>query len=67
MDVALSADDGELRVAVTGSNGDQSALSRIRDRVEATGGSVSVDSSHGDTAWEACFPAAPQGVAAAQA
>lgn len=65
--VALSAVDDDLRVAVTGGDGGQLPLSHIRDRVEAAGGSVSVDSTDGLTTLEAWLPGPRQSVAAAHA
>jgi hypothetical protein len=64
--VALSAVDDDLRVAVTGGDG-QLPLSHIRDRVEAAGGSTSVDTTDGLTTLEVWFPGPPQALAAAHA
>jgi signal transduction histidine kinase len=65
--VALSAADDDLRVTVTGGDRDQLPLSHIRDRVEAAGGSMSVDSTGGLTTLDAWFPGPLQSVAAAHA
>ena len=65
--VALSAVDDELLVAVTGGDGGQLPLSHIRDRVEAAGGTVSVANEDGLTSLEAWFPGPRQVVAAVHA
>lgn len=67
VNVALSAVDGELRVTVTGGDGDLLPLAHIRDRVEATGGSVTVTRTQGLTIVEAWFPGPLHEVAAAHA
>ena len=59
--------DDDLRVAVTGGDGGQLTLSHIRDRVEAAGGSMSLNSREGHTTLEAWFPGPLQSVAAAHA
>ena len=65
--VDLSAVDDDLRVTVNGGDGGQLPLSHIRDRVEAAGGSMSVNTTDGLTTLEVWFPGPPQSVAAAQA
>lgn len=67
MNVALAAVDGELRVAVTGGAGDQLSLGHIRDRVEATGGSVTVNHPQGLARVKAWFPGPLHTVAAVHA
>ncbi|MCW2735733.1 hypothetical protein [Nocardioides sp.] len=54
--VELSLVDDQLWVAVSGRDGGGLALNHIRDRVEATGGTVWVTSSDGRIALEACVP-----------
>jgi hypothetical protein len=65
--VALSAVDDGLRVTLTGGDGGPLPLSHLRDRVEATGGSISAITEHGFTTVEAWFPGPAQPVAAAHA
>ena len=55
--VVLSAADDQLGVAITGHIGGNLPLDHIRDRVEATGGTVAVTTTDGRTALEAWLPA----------
>ena len=54
--VVIAADDYRLRVVVSGSDEGELTLSHMRDRVEATGGSVSVHAKDGHTVLEAWLP-----------
>lgn len=54
--VVLAADADQLRVLVSGSDGGGLPLSHIRDRVEATGGTVSVSAREGLSVLEAWLP-----------
>ena len=65
--VALSAADDKLRVTLAGRDGGPLPLSHLRDRVEATGGAITVNTENGLTTVEAWFPGPLQPVAAAQA
>lgn len=67
VNVALSARGDDLRVTVTGGDGEQLPLSHIHDRVEAAGGSMTVSSTDGSTTLEAWFPGPLQPVASAHA
>jgi signal transduction histidine kinase len=54
--VVLAAADGELAVAISGSDGGGLRLDHIRDRIEATGGRVAVSSADGRIALDAWLP-----------
>jgi signal transduction histidine kinase len=57
--VVLSEDRDQLRLLISGSDGGALPLSRMRDRVEATGGMVSLTSAHGQHQVHACLPITP--------
>jgi hypothetical protein len=54
--VSLSVEDDRLRVVVTGHEDGALPLSHIRDRVEATGGTVSMHVESGRVALDAWLP-----------
>jgi signal transduction histidine kinase len=56
--VVLSVRGGRLYLSVSGTDGGGLSLSHMRDRMEATGGSVSTTSRDGQTRIEVLGPAA---------
>jgi hypothetical protein len=56
--VVLSAHGGQLHLSVSGTDGGGLSLSHMRDRMEATGGSVSSTGRYGHTLIEVRGPAA---------
>jgi len=57
VDVVLSVHDDRLNLRISGSGGDGLSVSHMRDRVEATGGSVSIDSRDGHAVVDVRAPA----------
>ena len=62
--VTLSSAQDELRIAVTGGDSGRLPVSHIRDRVEASGGRLSVHGTNGRAELHATFPQTGQSVAA---
>jgi signal transduction histidine kinase len=56
--VALSVHDGQLHLAVTGTDGGDLSLNHMRDRMEAAGGSVTTTCRDGQTLIEVRAPSA---------
>ena len=57
VDVVLSVHDDRLNLSISGSGGDGLSVSHMRDRVEATGGSVSIDGRDGHAVVDVRAPA----------